>query len=94
MAAISAELRQAEVLFNYISQYKRKPLENGLFRPAPESKGLDRNPQCARHLLLEVAVIIEERMQVRWNYSENIHRRSTIEELTNIYMTYLRSLIG
>ncbi|NJO51662.1 MAG: hypothetical protein HC840_22085 [Leptolyngbyaceae cyanobacterium RM2_2_4] len=94
--SIRAQLRsrpQAQVSFNYLGQLDQ-PLDNGLFEPAPESKGAEKSLRNHRLYLLDVSgFILAGRLQLNWVYCESLHERDTIEHLAHRCLTQLRSLI-
>lgn len=48
-----------------------------------------------RSYLIEInGLVIGERLQMDWTYSEAIHKRETVESLANNFMEALRSLIN
>lgn len=84
---------QAEVLFNYLGQTDQI-LSSSLFVRAAESIGANRSPRGRRNYLLEItAVVLGDRLQVNWTYSQQIHHRTTIEKLAADFIAKLRSLI-
>jgi non-ribosomal peptide synthase protein (TIGR01720 family) len=97
-SAIVSQLRarpQAEISFNYLGQFDQVLAEPSLFRLAHESSGPDHSPRGQRRYVLEVeGSITAGRLHLVWTYSENIHRRSTIERLANDFITALRALIS
>jgi non-ribosomal peptide synthase protein (TIGR01720 family) len=87
-------LPEAEVCFNYAGQFGRILPTASLPNEEQESEGAPRSPLGKRPFLIEVSVIITSgALRVEWQYSENAHRRSTIESLTAWYMEALQSLI-
>jgi amino acid adenylation domain-containing protein/non-ribosomal peptide synthase protein (TIGR01720 family) len=87
-------LPRSEVIFNYEGRSAQALSQDALFRFAPESSGPALSPQGTRSHLLDVNVAVEgSRLHVHWTYSENLHRRSTIERLAKMYMEALQSLI-
>ncbi|HEY7489757.1 MAG TPA: amino acid adenylation domain-containing protein, partial [Candidatus Tectomicrobia bacterium] len=87
-------LPQAEVSFNYLGQLDQVLSGSLPFRFARESCGLGQSPQESRRHLLNVSgSVSEDRLQLVWIYSENVHRRSTIERLAYGYLQALRTLI-
>jgi non-ribosomal peptide synthase protein (TIGR01720 family) len=82
-----------DVLFNYVGQqgvYNRIDL----FQPAFEYT-TGANPQNRRDFLLYcAAVIVENRLVVSWEYSENIHKRATIKRVAQDFIETLRSLVA
>jgi amino acid adenylation domain-containing protein/non-ribosomal peptide synthase protein (TIGR01720 family) len=85
---------KAEVSFNYLGQFDQVLEEDSLFAPARESAGASRSASGLRPYLLEInASISGGVLQVSWTYSENVHRRATIEKLAGAFTGALRSLI-
>ncbi len=67
----------------------------GLFAPAGESEGSPFDPSDERPYLLAIdGGISGDRLEMHWNYSENLHRRSTIQEFADNFMSALRELIA
>ena len=94
-AAVVERLRQlpaAEVCFNYWGQVDQM-FSSTLFQ-AGFYRGGNRSPKQTRTYLLEInSSIVNGRLQTVWGYSENVHRRSTVENLANRFIDELRSLI-
>ncbi|HSS48313.1 MAG TPA: amino acid adenylation domain-containing protein, partial [Thermoanaerobaculia bacterium] len=81
------------VVFNYLGRLD-PVVEGGPFRPALESPGLSRAPcQPRPHMLEIVARVLDGRLRLRWSYSENRHRRSTVEALAAGHLSALGRLI-
>jgi amino acid adenylation domain-containing protein/non-ribosomal peptide synthase protein (TIGR01720 family) len=96
-ARISA-LPQAEVNFNYLGQLDQQGAnrsEAAPFRQARESKGPERSLRGERfYRLYVVGSVRGERLRIHWNYSANLHRRTTIERLAASFDEELRRLIA
>jgi len=90
------KLPEPEVNFNYLGQFDQLPEgEQVPFRVATESVGLEQSPSATRSALLYVVGIVSGgQLHIRWLYSNNVHRRSTIEKLAKNYMKELRRLIS
>jgi non-ribosomal peptide synthase protein (TIGR01720 family) len=87
-------LPQPEVKFNYLGQFDQVLSESSLFAPAEESCGSERSLRGSRNRLLVInGLIVSGQLRLSWSYSENIHRRSTIESLAERFVQALRSLI-
>lgn len=87
-------LPQAEVNFNYLGQFDQTVSQSGGFGPAPESTGSTRTAEGRRMHLLEInGGIADGELNLAWNYSQNLHRRSTIERMAQRYLESLRSII-
>jgi non-ribosomal peptide synthase protein (TIGR01720 family) len=89
------ELPQAEVSFLYLGRLDVMAAVPGPFRTAEESSGIWRSPRDRRRHLLEIsAQVTGGRLHVSWTYSENIHDRSTVEELAQSFLGTLRALVS
>lgn len=93
-AQLSA-LPQAQMLFNYLGQFDRVLGESSGFQLAHESYG-PTNSLCGNrsHLLQIIGKVIEGQLQLIWAYSENVHQRTTVEDLAQRFVEALRSLIA
>ncbi|MFN2416209.1 MAG: amino acid adenylation domain-containing protein [Pyrinomonadaceae bacterium] len=85
-----------QVIFNYQGQgHSRQQAADSPFRVAKESAGPDADPRGTRHHLLDVnGGVVNERLVVHFTYSENVHRRSTVEGLADRFIEGLRDLIA
>jgi amino acid adenylation domain-containing protein/non-ribosomal peptide synthase protein (TIGR01720 family) len=92
---IRRDLRDApEIVFNYLGQLGRPVGRGRLFRPAKESAGPTRSSKQKRRHALEInGASLGGRLQMRWTYSENLHRRETIEALAESYNSWLKTII-
>ncbi|HLF28784.1 MAG TPA: amino acid adenylation domain-containing protein, partial [Anaerolineae bacterium] len=87
-------LPQAEVSFNYLGQLDQTLAGESMFAPARESTGPAHSPLGKRNHVLELnGAVIEGRLQMAWGYSEDLHRRATIEQLAEWFGEALRGLI-
>jgi amino acid adenylation domain-containing protein/non-ribosomal peptide synthase protein (TIGR01720 family) len=90
-----ADQSQPEVSFNYLGQ-----LSSGTSAAAPvtlaaESGGPARSLLQSRRYLIEInGSVLEGRLRIDWTFSENIHRRSTIEGVARRFLTALQSIIA
>ncbi|MEW6734362.1 MAG: amino acid adenylation domain-containing protein [Acidobacteriota bacterium] len=85
-------LPKAEIGFLYMEEFDLS--ENSLFEATTESSGPALHPLHQRsHLFDIVARIVSGRLQIVWNYSENRHRRDSVETLTQQFISALRTLI-
>jgi non-ribosomal peptide synthase protein (TIGR01720 family) len=88
------ELPQAEVSFNYLGQFDQVLPQSSLLMLSSEPSGPIRSPRGNRRYLLEInGFIARSKLQLDWTYSENIHRRESIENLATGFIESLRSLI-
>jgi len=86
---------RAQVLFNYLGQLDRGLPEHAVFRLSADSVGPVHSPQAQRSHLLEInSYIAGGRLRVEWQYSEDIHRRVTIERLSESFKNSLRALLA
>ena len=87
-------LPRSEVIFNYHGRSAQALSPDTLFRVAPESSGPAHSLQGRRSHLLDVEVTLEEDcLYIHWGYSQNLHARSSIERLAQMYKEALQSLI-
>ena len=94
MEALKA-LPQPQLLFNYRGHFTgaTTALPPGV-RPARESAGIGYSLSVVRrHLLMVNAQIAHEALHVEWVYSEQVHRRGTVEALARSYFAELESLL-
>lgn len=88
------KLPQAEVSFNYLGQFDQVLPQSSLLMLSSEPSGPIRSPRGNRRYLLEInGFIASSKLQLDWTYSENIHRRESIENLATGFIESLRSLI-
>ncbi|WP_445305063.1 amino acid adenylation domain-containing protein [Microcoleus sp. Pol12B4] len=88
------KLPQAEVSFNYLGQFDQVLPKSSLFMLSSKPSGPIRSPRGNRRYLLEInGFIASSKLQLDWTYSENIHRRESIENLATGFIESLRSLI-
>ena len=88
-------LPRAAVAFNYLGQLDQFTNETGLFRLSQWPVGPTRSPRARREHPLEInGWISEGRLQLSFSYSENIHRRETIDQLAAGFVEALQSLIA
>lgn len=87
-------LPQPEVGFNYLGQFDRVLPESTSFQFAKESRGDERSLQGTRPYLIAIdGIVFEERLQLDWTYSENVHQPSTIENLAQGFIQVLKEII-
>ena len=86
---------QSQIKFNYLGQLDFTTTDSLILGLAKESTGDNRSPQGKRQYLLEInSWISENKLQLTWNYSRNIHNQTTIENLAQTYITNLTYLIN
>lgn len=98
---VAARLRvlpPAELIFNYLGRFeqpgKAGHATSGLGATLMDG-GLSQSAQALRSHRLEVnALVAEGRLEIRWTYSEQLHRAATIESLARRNMAELCALIA
>ena len=84
-----------EISFNYLGQFGLNWSDAGQPKPAEVSSGPYRSPRGLRpHVLEVVGSVAGSQLRMDWVYSENIHRRETIEALAQSFIYQLRALIA
>jgi amino acid adenylation domain-containing protein/non-ribosomal peptide synthase protein (TIGR01720 family) len=84
----------APVSFNYLGQLDQVVSGSSLYHLAPESAGPAYSPTGKRpHLLAFYGSVFGGQFQLRLEYSRNLHRQATIEELAGHFIAALRELI-
>lgn len=93
---LAAELREQpkpEVSFLYLGKVDQGLTTAGPYAPATESSGPVCDPREKRVYLLDfIGRIIGGRFEMSWAYSENIHRKETVEELARRFVELLRAI--
>jgi non-ribosomal peptide synthase protein (TIGR01720 family) len=88
-------LPAAEISFLYWGQMDQSLSTVSLFGAAPESSGNAISPRATRAHLLDIAGKVSGgQLKLDLFYSENVHRRSTVERLAEAFVAALRSLIA
>jgi non-ribosomal peptide synthase protein (TIGR01720 family) len=89
-----AALPGAALSFNYLGQFDQVLSPAGLFRLARESSGPTQHSDGLRRHPLEIdGAIVDGQLQLRWTYSEHLHRAATIETLAAEFLDTLSHLI-
>ena len=89
-----ATLPQAEVSFNYLGQLDPIDSESLPVKFVEEANGLSQNPQENRTHLIEIEGFVKsERLQLEWIYNENIHQKSTVQNLAEDFLNALRAIV-
>jgi amino acid adenylation domain-containing protein/non-ribosomal peptide synthase protein (TIGR01720 family) len=95
VARVLRAVPRAEVGFNYLGQFDQVISESSMFGPARESAGPTGSRRGLRPRLLDInGIVVSGQLRLEWTYSENLHRRSTVESLAEAYAEELRSLIS
>jgi non-ribosomal peptide synthase protein (TIGR01720 family) len=88
------ECRRPEVSFNYLGQFEHEKAGGSSFGKVKRSGGASPRLRGERTHLLEIdAKAIGGRLQLDWTYSENIHRRESIDALAGHFERALHALI-
>jgi amino acid adenylation domain-containing protein/non-ribosomal peptide synthase protein (TIGR01720 family) len=86
---------QAEILFNYLGQLDQQLASAALFRPATEPMGPMHGLANRRSHLIEINALVRDgQLQMAWTYSDQLHRRATIEQLAQAVVSQLQTLIA
>ena len=86
-----AALPRAELLFNYLGQWDRTAADGGWRLARPLGGAWGAGPRS--HLFEINAAVFGARLQIDWVYSENVHRRTTVTQLAERFVTALGVLI-
>ena len=87
--------RQPDLKFNYFGQLDNVLSSDALFNLSTLARGAERNAEQQRSCLVEVSsAVAGGQLQLSFTYSENIHRRETIERLSANLIAALRSIIA
>ena len=88
-------LPQAQISFNYLGQFNQVLNQFSMMQLASESKGEEHSLDGQRpHLLNINAIITNERLQIDWKYSTNVHQPQTIEKIAEEFIETLLELIA
>jgi amino acid adenylation domain-containing protein/non-ribosomal peptide synthase protein (TIGR01720 family)/FkbM family methyltransferase len=88
-------LPAAQISFNYLGQFDQVLPADAPFSSARESSGPNSSQQASRTHILEISGSVHGgRLQVEWIYSENLHRKITIAQLAESFVSTLREIIA
>ncbi len=88
-------LPQPQVSFNYLSQVAQGLGHASLFASADEYSDHNRSPRGLRRHLLDInSMVVDDRLHVAWTYSDNIHRRATVEGLARGFVEAIGTFIS
>ncbi|HEX6471811.1 MAG TPA: amino acid adenylation domain-containing protein [Streptosporangiaceae bacterium] len=83
-----------QVSFNYLGQFDWPVGGDGPFAAVPGGLAADEHPDTPRpHLLDVVGAIEQQRLELRWFYSDQVHRESTVRSLAEQLVGALREII-
>jgi amino acid adenylation domain-containing protein/non-ribosomal peptide synthase protein (TIGR01720 family) len=94
---IAEQLRSlplAEISFNYLGQFDQLFSESEQFAFARQSTESRESEGPRKHVLDVTSMVFDGCLQINWSYSENLHKRETIEELSKWYVQFIRELIA
>lgn len=87
--------RLPDLKFNYFGQLDNLLSSESLFNLSALSRGAERDEKQQRNCLIEVSSAVSGgQLQLSVSYSENVHRRETIERLSTNLIAALRSIIA
>jgi amino acid adenylation domain-containing protein/non-ribosomal peptide synthase protein (TIGR01720 family) len=88
-------LPRADVAFNYLGQLDRGAADDAPLRRGKQDPGPTHSPRARRRYALEVtASVLGGRLQLRFTYSDSLHRAATIQALADAFLASLRALIA
>jgi amino acid adenylation domain-containing protein/non-ribosomal peptide synthase protein (TIGR01720 family) len=88
-------LPQAEVRLNYLGQFDQVLPESSLFKLVNPTTDTSRSPRGNRRYLIDInGFVLGGKLQLEWTYSEQIHQRTSIQQLAQGFVEALRSLIA
>jgi natural product biosynthesis luciferase-like monooxygenase protein/amino acid adenylation domain-containing protein/non-ribosomal peptide synthase protein (TIGR01720 family) len=97
-ARVRARLRAStatEISFNFLGQSDRALPESGYFKLATESAGPSMSRAGERGSVFDVnGLIVGGQLRFDWSYSQNLHRRETVESLARGFADALRAFIN
>ena len=86
-----AGLPAPEVAFNYLGRFDQNVPGADLFRPARETSGAVRSSKgLRRHLIAVEGMVVDDRLQLTWMYSEALHDAATVQALANRFAECLQ----
>ena len=87
-------VHQANILYNYLGQFSSHDQSEAVFEMTDENCGYDHDLSGPRTHWLEIdAMVMDNQLKLKWVYSENIHKRETIENLANNFIHALQDLM-
>lgn len=84
-----------EISFNYLGQFTRPQIASVDWKFSKEASGSIHSPLGQRCHLIDInGIVVEGKLEMEWQYSENFHQKTTIENLANAYQESLEILIN
>jgi len=91
---VLANANEPGILFNYLGQFDQVVADSQLFAFADEPVGPWHSPANRRRYLFEINSVVRAGcFELTWTYSENRHRRETVQRLANEFIAHLRHVI-
>jgi len=91
----TSDLPAARVMLNYRGNIDGVFDKSSLFRHAYHLPNLDHDPNGLRRYPIAVAVdLIEKCLTIKWVFSKRLHRKETIERLSDDFSRFLVSIIN
>ena len=85
----------AEIIFNYLGQTGQVLGQGGWLRLGQGPVGLPHHPGQPREYMFEITgIVVDNRLQLSWSYSGQVHRPATIERLMERFTEALSALIA
>lgn len=92
---LSEGSKPPDLKFNYFGQIDNVLSSDSLFNLSSLARGAERDEQQQRNCLVEVSSAVSGgQLQINVSYSENVHRRETIERLSANLVASLREIIA
>jgi amino acid adenylation domain-containing protein/non-ribosomal peptide synthase protein (TIGR01720 family) len=84
-----------EISFNYLGQFTRPQIASVDWKFSKEASGSIHSPLGQRCHLIDInGIVVEGKLEMEWQYSENFHQKTTIENLANAYQESLEIIIN
>lgn len=84
----------SQLVFNYLGEFDSTLAASSLLRRAEERAGTFFAPEGRRPYAVQViAVVMNGRLEIRWEYSSHVHHRKTIDEIARNFAAAIRELI-
>ncbi len=91
---LPAQLQESEIVFNYLGKFDDVVRNSKLFTFAAESCGPWHSPRQKRRHVLEInSMVVRDRLEIQWTFAPQLHRRETIENFANHFLSELSELI-
>ncbi|WP_270171318.1 non-ribosomal peptide synthase/polyketide synthase [Paenibacillus sp. SYP-B4298] len=91
MSGMAWDRPEAEIVFNYLGQFDQLIEGSDLFDSVELNQSIG---GMRRHVLDIYGMVRAGKLQMVWEYSSHLHRRETMEQLAERFMSALRSLIA